>query len=68
LTYFFVPLKKHLVGHSFQNVVEVQQAVVQWFHLPNPEISGEAIAEPELFRSLFLPTAMKVALLSLVCT
>jgi hypothetical protein len=55
LTYLFVPLKKHLGGHSFQNVVEVVEAVVQWFHLPNPEISGEVIADPELFRMLFLP-------------
>jgi len=48
--------------------VEVQEAVLQWLHLPYPEISGEAIAEPELFRLLFFLTDMQVALLSLVCT
>jgi hypothetical protein len=46
----------------------VQEAVLQLFHLPNPENSGEASAEPELFKLLFFQTAMQVALLSLVCT
>lgn len=50
--YLFGPLKKHLGGHSFQSVAEVQEAVVQWFHLPNPEFGGEANSEPERFRLL----------------
>jgi histone-lysine N-methyltransferase SETMAR len=40
--HLFGPLKKHLGGHRFQDVVEVQQAVSQWFHLQSPEFCTEA--------------------------
>ena len=37
----FGPLKKHLGGYRFQNVVEVQATVLQWFHLQSPEFCSE---------------------------
>lgn len=43
--YLFGPLKKHLGGQCFQNVmkVQVQEAVIQWYHFLSSEFNGEAI-------------------------
>jgi hypothetical protein len=38
--HLFSPLKKHLGGNRFQNVVEVQEAVSQW---QTPELYAEGI-------------------------
>jgi histone-lysine N-methyltransferase SETMAR len=37
------PLKKHLGGHRFQTVVEVQEAVSQWFNLQSREFYTDGI-------------------------
>jgi hypothetical protein len=39
----FAHLKKHHGGHRFQNDVEVQEAVSQWFCLQSPEFCTEGI-------------------------
>jgi hypothetical protein len=37
------PLKKHLGGHMFQDAMEVQEVISQWFHSLSPEFYTEGI-------------------------
>jgi hypothetical protein len=41
--HIFGPSEKHRGGHRFQNDVEVQEAVSQWFCLQSPEFYPEGI-------------------------
>jgi hypothetical protein len=45
-------LKKHLGGHRFQNVAEVQETVVRWYLWQSPELrTGTNINVPRISRS-----------------
>jgi len=40
--HLFGPLKKHLGGHRFQTVAELQEAVLQWSCSQNPQFHAES--------------------------